>query len=154
MAPIEIPDGFELILANVVFSCIVLQAQAFLSMGYRKPAGIKYPQLYASKEEEEKSPAAFKFNCAQRVHQNSLETFPQATMLIFIAATNYPRIAAVLGFVWNLGRIGYTYGYLKSPQKRGTYGGFLSSWSLKGLFLITTYMAFGWVKTEMSLWDL
>ncbi|KAH8835839.1 hypothetical protein DL96DRAFT_1732753 [Flagelloscypha sp. PMI_526] len=151
MTAITLPEGFELVLANVVLSILVLHGQASVSMRHRKRAGVKYPQLYASKEEADKNVAAFKFNCAQRVHQNSLETFPQVMLLSFIVGTSYPRAAAMLGFVWNLGRVGYTYGYLQSPQKRSRYGGFLSSASLVGLFSTAAYMAWGWVKAELSL---
>lgn len=45
--------------------------QMFLVSKARKDSGIKYPQMYASKEEQEKSKEALKFNCVQRAHQVS-----------------------------------------------------------------------------------
>jgi glutathione S-transferase len=41
----------------------------FLVSSARKASGIKYPQMYASKEEQDKSKEALKFNCVQRAHQ-------------------------------------------------------------------------------------
>ncbi|KAH8835838.1 hypothetical protein DL96DRAFT_1575771 [Flagelloscypha sp. PMI_526] len=150
MGPIVLPEGFHLILANLVATCMLLQVQIFMSEGHRKRAGVKYPQQYASKEEQERNPAAFKFNCAQRVHQNTLELFPAIIVMSCVVGTTYPRTAAILGFVWNLGRVGYTYGYMKAPEKRNKYGGLFGSFAGLGLILTSLYVTGNWVAAELG----
>ncbi|KAH8835837.1 hypothetical protein DL96DRAFT_1575767 [Flagelloscypha sp. PMI_526] len=150
MNPIVLPEGFHLILANLVATCILLQIQISISMKYRKKAGVSYPQLYANKEEQENNPAAFKFNCAQRIHQNTLENFPAIIVLSCVVGTTFPLAAAILGFVWNVGRVGYTYGYMKAPEKRNRYGGHLASFSGLGLVLTSSYVTGRWIAAELG----
>lgn len=66
------------------------------------------------------------FERAFRAHQNTLEqaiTFLPALWLASIYSQ--PLYAAILGYVWVLGRIAYLFGYLQDAKKRSL--GFLVS---------------------------
>jgi len=107
---------------------------------HRKAANIAYPQLYAEKAEAEASAEAFKFNCAQRAHQNTLENFPQTLFFLVFAGLKYPIPAASLGGLWVVGRVLYTLGYSTGdPKKR--YRGMVGSIGQLGLQLLATYAA-------------
>lgn len=108
---------------------------------FRKAAGIKYPQgsqpshpfavesdgflAYAEQKEVEASADALKFNCAQRAHQNTLESIPiiYATyasticcptvpsnlgLRTLVAALTFPKIAAAACTSWSVARAFYT----------------------------------------------
>lgn len=80
--------------------------------GARRQAGIKYPQLYATKEQEESSEKARIFNCTQRAHQNTLEYAPMSIFCILVSGLSYPRLTVSLATVYLVGRIFYTTGKL------------------------------------------
>ena len=52
-----------------------------------------------------------RFNCAQRAHQNTLESVPHTLFTILFAGLRYPTAATALGSVWVFGRLIYTTGY-------------------------------------------
>ena len=84
-------------------------------MQARKKYGIKYPNLYAPpghKNEEA-------FNCAQRAHQNTVESMPLFLVELVLVGLFYPLFAASCGALWSVGRILYGYGYkTKGPDGR------------------------------------
>ncbi|KAJ7054944.1 hypothetical protein C8F01DRAFT_1259358 [Mycena amicta] len=89
----------------------------------RAKAGIKYPQLYADKEEVAKSTDALIFNCAQRAHQNTLETVIPVAISTAIVATLHPLIAAGALASWVVSRVAYTRGYMTGiPKNRNNFG--------------------------------
>ena len=59
------------------------------------------------------------FNCAQRAHGNFLENLALFMPALLVAGVRYPVASAVLGQVWNLGRVVYAVGY---TQRDGTDG--------------------------------
>ena len=89
---------------------------AFNVIRARKEFNVKYPTLY--------SPDNDKFNCIQRAHQNTLETYPQFLMLLLIGGLQYPRFAAGAGVVALLGRIAYAKGYSTGDPEKRRWGGF------------------------------
>ncbi|EXJ89535.1 glutathione S-transferase [Capronia epimyces CBS 606.96] len=91
----------------------------------RKPAGVAYPNAYATAQQVKESRDAYKFNCAQRAHANLLENMPQTMLFMLFAGLEYPRAAAALGAAWLLCRIIYAYGYIASEKngKGRMYGG-------------------------------
>ena len=91
-----------LLAVNVWQSMLVTQA--------RKKAGIKYPQMYASKEEEKESNDALVFNCTQRAHQNALENITPAVLSTIIAGLRFPRLAVALAVTQLVGKVIYTLG--------------------------------------------
>ena len=67
-----------------------------------------------------------KFNCVQRGHQNTLENYPATIFLLSAGGMSNPKLAALLGGIWAIGRVIYMLGYgTGEPQKRA-YGGYPS----------------------------
>ncbi|KAH7909059.1 hypothetical protein BJ138DRAFT_1067711 [Hygrophoropsis aurantiaca] len=114
----------------------------------RTASGIKYPQLYAEKAEAAASPAALRFNCAQRAHQNTLEHFPLILISTAIAGVKYPLLAGAAAGFWSFSRVLYTLGYTTGdPSKRNTRGGILGEVSVIGLLLASTYTIYDLIKS-------
>ena len=96
----------------------VFFANQYLVVGVmqaRKKYGVKYPNLYAPpghKNEEA-------FNCAQRAHQNTVESQALFLVELVIVGLFYPLFAATCGALYSVGRILYGYGYAtKGPDGR------------------------------------
>jgi len=60
----------------------------------------------------------FIFNNFQRMHYNFLEHIWPAIAWLFIGGYHYPLEAAILGYVYFLGRVIYSAGYAKTPNMR------------------------------------
>ncbi|KAI8458015.1 hypothetical protein BY996DRAFT_6874574 [Phakopsora pachyrhizi] len=85
----------------------------------RKAAKVPYPETYATREEAKADLLKMKFNCAQRSHQNTLETLPFFLFSLLFSGLRYPRFSASCGAIWVLGRVVYTLGYnTGDPSKR------------------------------------
>jgi glutathione S-transferase len=98
--------------------------------GFRKSAGIGYPNAYASSEAiaaatPDKKQAMYLFNCAQRAHGNFLENYPIALTGMLVAGLQYPVLAAATGAVWTVSRVSYAVGYTNKSKEggRGRYSG-------------------------------
>ncbi|KAG0702121.1 hypothetical protein DFH29DRAFT_516439 [Suillus ampliporus] len=104
----------------------------------RAAAGIPYPQLYAENAQVKDNPAALRYNCVQRCHQNTLENIPLILISTLITGLKYPYIAAAASFFWVLTRVAYTIGYSSGvPEKRGA-GNASGSLALIGLLVAAT----------------
>ncbi|KAN0134294.1 MAPEG family [Lactarius tabidus] len=108
---INIPAGYSWVLVSIFSIIPVLHFQSSVVVRARRAAGIRYPQLYAEKAQQEVSKDAMKFNCAQRAHQNTLENVPLIVLSTLISAIHHPTYAAVGCGIWSFGRILYTLGY-------------------------------------------
>ncbi|GLB38872.1 putative MAPEG family protein [Lyophyllum shimeji] len=109
---------------------------------WRRRAGIKYPQLYADKAEVAASKDAMIFNCAQRAHQNTLETIPIIYVSTLVTGLKYPMFAASACGIWSLSRIAYTRGYITGdPAKRLNYGHLAGMLGMLGLVFGSAYTA-------------
>jgi len=82
------------------------------------------------------------FNNAQRAHYNFIEAAASAVALILGAGLFYPRVAAVLGLVYNVGRLLYSLGYRSLGPKGREIGAFIHNPALVGLFGTALYGAF------------
>ncbi|KAH9950991.1 membrane-associated proteins in eicosanoid and glutathione metabolism [Amylocystis lapponica] len=136
------PDSIAYPAAAIV-STFYLSAWQMVKVGRaRKTARIPYPQLYAEKAEAAASNAVQIFNCTQRAHQNTLESFTGYSREISttIMALNYPIAAAGLCGCWTIARVLYTIGYSTGdPARRNLMGAAgLSAVSLIGLVLGST----------------
>ncbi|EJU06300.1 membrane-associated proteins in eicosanoid and glutathione metabolism [Dacryopinax primogenitus] len=137
--PIELPEKYPLVIAAAT-STVFLNVYQYLNVrNHRRASGIKYPQLYAEQAEVAKNPLALKFNCAQRAHQNTLESISYVLMMGFVTGLKYPVTSASLLTAWILGRVSYTYYYSKGdPTKRGFS---LFNTALTGLMLTSVASA-------------
>jgi glutathione S-transferase len=126
----------------------------------RKKYGIPYPTLYAvpgtprdyappkegvttaaaplteGKEPLITAEEAYKFNCVQRGHQNSLENIPIIGLLTLVS-WGFPIPAGFALLSWSLGRVFYMRGYMVRAEQRTnllgallTYPALLTLWGL------------------------
>lgn len=104
----------------------------------RKKYDVQYPNLYA--------PAGHKdgeaFDCIQRAHQNTLESWSMVMITMLATGLVYPVTAAAAGTMWVLGRIVYGIGYAVGGPKGRMAGGLLShvgDWTILGMVLRIAY---------------
>ncbi|KAF9527740.1 hypothetical protein CPB83DRAFT_855545 [Crepidotus variabilis] len=136
-----LPEGLPWLGGAFVSSAWLLLYQSINVSNHRKAAGISYPRAYADKEEQDKSLAALKFNCAQRAHMNTLETLPVIWVFTLVTAAKYPHLAASALFTFVIGRIFYTRGYSTGdPTKRSGSFSRLYTISSAGLILSSTFV--------------
>ncbi|KAI0347713.1 membrane-associated proteins in eicosanoid and glutathione metabolism [Trametopsis cervina] len=141
---ITLPQEYAYTFAGVLPIFYVLLWQITQVGKARKAAGIKYPQLYAEKDEADSSRSAKIFNCLQRSHQNTLENLPTALFSTLIAGLRYPRFAGALCGTWAICRVFYTIGYgTGDPNARNYLGSnAISSLSQYALLLAATWTTF------------
>ena len=115
MISIDVPADYKWVLLALVGVFFANQYLVVGVMQARKKYGIKYPNLYAPpghKNEEA-------FNCAQRAHQNTVESQALFLVELVVVGLFYPLFAASCGGLWSVGRILYGYGYkTKGPDGR------------------------------------
>ncbi|KAL0563230.1 hypothetical protein V5O48_018844 [Marasmius crinis-equi] len=119
---VQIPEGLPLVGASVMSTVILLFYQTFVVSAARRAAKIDYPQVYAEKAQEDASIEAKRFNCAQRAHQNTLESIPTIYLTTAIASVRYPKLAAGFLAAWSLFRVFYTRGYATGEPKKREFG--------------------------------
>lgn len=97
------------------------------------------------------SPAAYRFNCAQRAHSNFTENHTTVLAALLISGVKYPRVAAGLGAIWVIGRYLFMKGYSNLDLGRGgkgRYRGMVGWIGQLGLMGLTVYsgleMVMGW----------
>lgn len=117
---LTLPREFGYVLATAVGSFFVHHGYAASQvMTARKRFEVKYPALYADKENCPNDENRRKFNCVQRAAQNSLENQPIFLTLLILAGLKYPVTAAVAGAIYLAGRVLYIRGYSTGdPEKR------------------------------------
>ncbi|KAF9545168.1 hypothetical protein CPC08DRAFT_716291 [Agrocybe pediades] len=141
-----LPDGINYVALPLIAPMYMLVWLYIMVGKHRKLSGIKYPQMYAEQAQVEKSREALLFNCAQRCHQNTLETLPTIYVPALICATTYPRGAAVGVSLWCIGRVAYILGYMSGDPAKRVNG---VPWALgqiaqMGMLLTATYLAGKW----------
>ncbi|KAG2052070.1 membrane-associated proteins in eicosanoid and glutathione metabolism [Suillus hirtellus] len=135
-----LPDGYQYIAASLLSAAWVIVWQIVRIGSARKAAGIPYPQLYAENAQLKENPAAVRYNCVQRCHQNTLEIIPLILISTLITGLKYPHFAAATSFFWVLTRIVYTIGYSTGvPEKRkaGNAGSFTALFGLLATATVT-----------------
>ncbi|XP_067687125.1 glutathione S-transferase 3, mitochondrial-like isoform X1 [Haliotis asinina] len=114
-----LPEGYGYVVFAGTGSIFINMWMAINVGRARKKYEIQYPDMYSATSKE--------FNCIQRVHQNTLESYPQFLMLLFVGGLQYPKISAAAGAVYLASRIAYALGYYTGdPEKRrwGAFGHF------------------------------
>jgi len=129
-------QGYVILTSAAVGLHCYIQGGAVSSL--RKKYGIEYPDMgsgrYSVKLTEEQW---FKFNCAQRAHQNYLEVLPMILSWLLIGGLKYPLYAVGFGVTTIVGRQFYSMGYRNTGPKGRSLGAGISAIGLIGL-LVTT----------------
>ncbi|TEB38949.1 membrane-associated proteins in eicosanoid and glutathione metabolism [Coprinellus micaceus] len=148
----SLPHGYSCV-AAAVLSAVFLQVwQTQIVVAKRKKAGIQYPQVYATAEQEKASYDALIFNCAQRAHQNTLEALNNVYVTTIIAGLKYPIIAASVCGFWVFTRVLYTRGYITGEaKKRITPLHYVGVLGLIGNLLASTFVVGTWAAEEFNL---
>ncbi|KAE9404633.1 membrane-associated proteins in eicosanoid and glutathione metabolism [Gymnopus androsaceus JB14] len=136
---IAAPEGLPYVGAALLSSAFLVAGQLIIVTGRRKAAGIRHPQLYAEQAEAEKSVHAYRFNCAQRAHLNTLEYLPLLYLTTCLTATKLPILAASLCGTWVFARVFYTRGYVSDNPEKRVWGAESSIVVLAGLLVSATY---------------
>ncbi|KAJ7780932.1 hypothetical protein B0H16DRAFT_602449 [Mycena metata] len=119
MPTLIVPAGFSYVVASLFSTVLLLTGQSTAVGQHRGLAKIEYPRLYADKAETAASPAAMRFNCVQRAHQNTLENIPTVYLMTTILGLKHPVLAAAALGSWVISRVAYTIGYASgTPAKR------------------------------------
>ncbi|XP_012939578.1 microsomal glutathione S-transferase 3 [Aplysia californica] len=128
----QLSSDFGFVILVVVTGWVFLQYLAMNVMKARKKYDVKYPALYSDKSPE--------FNCVQRAHQNTLEVYPQFLIFLLLGGLQMPRLSAVFGILFLIGRFMYAQGYYTfDPSKRNR--GAIAYIGFFGLFFNTIYFA-------------
>ncbi|KAI1487540.1 MAPEG family protein [Biscogniauxia mediterranea] len=137
---LQVPAEYGYVLTVAASSLFINTYHFFLSANARKHSGIAYPTPYATKEQADKDPKAYKFNLAQRAHGNYTENLAPFLTALLISGLHFPQASAGLGAAWVFARFWYAAGYTGSgPQGRlpGFVISALSDLALKVLALMT-----------------
>ncbi len=113
MADIKMDEAMGVVILSAAATLLVNFWQMSRIGSLRKSLGIKYPLMYSSEAKHNE------FNCAQRVHQNTLEQLPFFLVNVFLASLRHPKWAGYCGVTFIVARILYSFGYYTGdPQKR------------------------------------
>ncbi len=91
-----------------------------LTSNARRASKVPYPNAYASAAEAAASPAKARFNCAQRAHANFTENHATFLVNLLVAGLRFPNVSAFLGATWVVGRLVYTFGYVREGREDGS----------------------------------
>jgi glutathione S-transferase len=121
---------------------------------FRIAAQVQHPAIsasHSSAKDPDHKRAIYLFNCAQRAHYNFLENYSVALSGMLISGLEYPKMTAVAGIVWVLGRVMYAVGY--TSKEEGNVDG-KGRW-LGGGFYLAAVTQVGFVLGVMKMgWDL
>ncbi|KAI1126812.1 membrane-associated proteins in eicosanoid and glutathione metabolism [Nemania abortiva] len=118
----EVPKDYGYVLAVATSSLFINTYHKILTSMARRASGIPYPTPYATQEQADKDPKAYKFNLAQRAHSNFTENHTPFITALLIAGLRYPGPATYAGAGWVAGRFAYAYAYTKYGPKGRTFG--------------------------------
>ena len=99
----------------------------------RKKYNVKYPDLYAPHGHANKK----EFDCCQRAHQNTLESFPAVAALAVVDGLIFPVTTAACVGIWCIGRVLYINGYCTGLPEKRQLGGMLAHFGAKSLIRVT-----------------
>lgn len=126
-----VPKEYGYVIASLGLTAAVLTWMQTSVGKARVAAGVKYPKAYSDGKTEEDN----KFNCAQRAHQNSLETAPTMMVLTGLMGLTAPLASAAVLMVFNLARIVYFLGYSSGDPSKRTPGSAASFFIFLGTFV-------------------
>lgn len=117
---LEIPSEFGYVILTGVSSAFVIMYKGIQVGIARKKYGIKYPQMYATTDDEDGK----MFNCIQRAHQNTLENYPQFLFMLTTGGLSHPCLASAAGLIYLAGRIAFAKGYYTGNPENRRWGSF------------------------------
>lgn len=140
----KLPREYGYVVLTGVASTFLLQWMTYKVVAARKKYEVPYPTLY-SKDND-------KFNCVQRVHQNTLEGYPTFLMLLFTGGLQYPKTCAAAGMVWIVGKVIYAYGYYSDDINNRRYGAisYLGLLTMLGCSIGFGMRQLGWVPVKRA----
>ncbi|XP_048769191.1 microsomal glutathione S-transferase 3-like [Ostrea edulis] len=106
---------FGYVVLVMIFSVFVLMWMGFKVGAARKKYEVPYPAMYSNDD---------RFNCVQRAHQNTLENYPSYLLMQVLSGLFAPKIAAVSGVIWCVGKIFYARGYYTGDPSKRIQGSF------------------------------
>ncbi len=107
------------------------------AFGSWKPPKLGYPDMGSGRYSKDLTYSEwFIFNNWQRCHYNFLEQLTPILIWILISCLYNPLSSGILGLIYLLGRILYTFGYMSTSNKR-IYGAIIMDLSLLGLFVLS-----------------
>jgi len=142
---IVLSDDYGYVLASLFLTFITNFVLTYLVIWARKKYHVKYPLLYATGS----TPDAIAFNCTQRAHQNTLESWAPFCITLLLVGLWYPIFAAVCGLLWSIGRLIYGFGYSFGGPSGRTPGAIFSHLGDIPLLCALGYIAF---QTVMVAW--
>ncbi len=136
----EVPPGYAYVILVAVLMFFIIFAQIIRVSMLRSRYKIEYPKMVSEEYED--------FNCAQRVHHNTLEQLPLFLAYLAFGGIGYPIWAASFGAAYLVGRILYSVGYWTGkPAARipGSFiGTFLGLFPLIGTSVASAGLIEGW----------
>mmetsp|Transcript_11744 Transcript_11744/g.21419 ORF Transcript_11744/g.21419 Transcript_11744/m.21419 type:complete len:156 (-) Transcript_11744:444-911(-) len=131
-----LPNEFGFVILSVVVSGVAMAKITGPVMAARKRCGVAYPNMYATVIEVNGKKytnaasveLAEEFNCAQRGHQNALESYPLVLAFTLASGLVFPRLAAASLLAWVVGAHTYANNYLCKGAKNRNNGLALSKY--------------------------
>ena len=146
MASFAFPAGYGYVFAGLLGTQLANLFCVINVSRYRRRFGIRYPTLYADashvdgkqcKEEDVQT-----FNCAQRAHQNTLESLGSVQLQGALVGLRYPVFAAACLALYAVGRVLYCIGYTRDGPSGRLIGGVVSHLGDLPLLVGTGYCAY------------
>jgi len=119
---LQIREEFGYVMLSIAASWFMNAFLISVVVKGRQLYGVKYPHLYAPLDHENKED----YDCFQRAHQNTLETWPSVCILVLLNGLQFPVTAAILMNIYSVGRIMYGYGYSHGGPKGRETGAMIS----------------------------
>ncbi len=134
--PLQPAHGYVIVVAAAIsMHCYV---QGFYVGGLRKKYSLEYPDSGSGRLSTKLSDAQWHtFNCAQRAHQNYLESLPFVLITLVLASIQFPLFAASAGVGVLVGRQFYCSGYRANGPQGRSLGAGINGLSQMSLFIAT-----------------
>ncbi|XP_061176548.1 glutathione S-transferase 3, mitochondrial-like [Saccostrea echinata] len=108
-------NDFGYVVLVIIFSIFMSWWVGYQVVKAREKFNVHYPKMYGEDD---------RFNCYQRAHQNTLEVYPIYLILQVMSGLYAPKLSAVCGLIFVLGRIVYALGYQSGDPKKRLRGSF------------------------------
>mmetsp|Transcript_90676 Transcript_90676/g.189572 ORF Transcript_90676/g.189572 Transcript_90676/m.189572 type:complete len:161 (+) Transcript_90676:123-605(+) len=134
---LEFPEGYALCFIPLAASWVLNFCLTLLVVRARHKYDVQYPALYAPPGHKDE----IAFNCVQRTHQNTLESWAMVMITMLFCGLVFPITSAISGMLWVFGRFVYMFYALGNPAFRGP-GSIIAhfgDWTLMGMVIRIAY---------------